>query len=224
MRKGQFTLAAVLGIFIILAVIFVFFLLGQSKINTAGELASIDNIVKANTAVHECLLSLEKDSLFAMGYHGGYVVLPYRETAFDTSTSILSVADMEANLQSSLEAEYASCAQDLEGSGFAVSWNRNAVVQVDLGHPVLITIASPGKVYEINNEANSMLLEDAELQENLDFSSLYGIVQEQYAEDMLIENYAGYQVNNSWSADYGSVLYQVRVESDAFVFRVGRVL
>lgn len=229
MKKGQFTLFIVLGFVLVLLIGLAVYVVSQNQKNEvkpSDALREIKNKDQAAAAVEECLFSLENESFYALGYHGGNVNFPYRDSFFEASPSLLSIQEMEENMQNYLEQNFASCEIVLENQKFAVEWNRRLNITVQFAEPVIITIKSPGMVYQRDTPSTNGLLRDVNIEIPVNFPELYSIVQEQYNTDefSVIKEYEGYSINNTASTDFTEQVFEIEDLETHFIFRIAKAI
>ena len=132
MKRGQFTLFAILGIIIIiiigLVLVYSSTLLSDSKTELSEEISSSEEVEEYYTSMDECLKSVVLDSLIYLGEHGGF----YDESIKNYAEGgVPELKDLEKEFENFLEVYSEYCLYYVDFEDYEYSPER-IEVNVDL--------------------------------------------------------------------------------------------
>ena len=129
-KKGQFTLFLILGLVILVAVI-TFFIVSQQE-NTATEIIQIESLEDARIAVESCITETIDQDIQSFGENGGYIAdNQYTFSSFNTNYELLSLEELQGNLETGIERSINDCGSVLENTPYSLSQSGRINIQVE---------------------------------------------------------------------------------------------
>ncbi len=190
--------------------------------DASSELTVIESLGDAAEAVESCVEEMAEDAFFTLGMYGGTVEEERGYSSFATIYGLDPVEDMEASLASYLEEHASDCVSVLEETSYTVEENGRMSVTVVFGEEVSIDVPSLGNVV---HESGSMSVDDVALELDVDFTSMYALMEELYSGvyGVPLLNEEAYLISLYVDEDYSEQLISIEDES-GFVYQVTKKL
>lgn len=218
-KKGQLTLFIVLGILLII-IATLFFILFQQQ-STATDITEIKSIEQARSAVESCMTETIQNDIQAFGAHGGYINAdPYTFSSFNTSYDLLSMNELEANLQTGMERSLSACRSVLENTPYKVTSTGRISINASFGEELDITGSSWGVVSDQTGK-ESEVISEIKQSESINLPEIYSLVQDLEADNWtpLIIN-KRYLIRTFYNEDLSEQLVQITDSTSGFVFQI----
>jgi len=218
MKRGQASVFIILGLIVLIVIIFVFLGSMGSKDSTSQEITEILNIDQAKDALETCIEEEIEESFFLMGTQGGYLIPKNNSYFFLTTYDILTVEEMESNMESYLETTILECETLLEDSEFTLE--KNGIdVMASFENRAEITVDWPVKViYGEKQETISQITESF----NVNLNNINEITNNLFESDygFPIEPYESFIINIFTTGDYTESLVEIYYLDEEFKFRI----
>ena len=218
MKKAQLSLFIGLGIVIV--ILAALFLLLRSSNDASTEISAIESIADARSAVESCIEDTIKEDILNFGLHGGYVNEQYSFSSFQTSYTLLSLEEMEENLQSSLERDLDSCADILDGTPYTLVLQERIHMNISFEEVIYIRGDSLGVVEDEMGRRES--IPEVEEEYAIHMPEIYSILEQAIAakQGIPILSLEDYTMNTVVHEDYTEVLLELVQENPFFIFRM----
>ena len=221
-KKGQFTLFVALGLVLIISIILVFVF--SQKESTATEITKIESLEDARLAVESCITETIEKDLKAFGEHGGYITEnQYSFSRFNTTYDLLSLEELQENLETGMERSLNDCSKVLENTPYNLIPNGRIHLQGEFSEEIKIMGDSLGTITTEDGTQSTSIAEIKQIYA-VNIPEIYSLTQElmNSKEGILILSTEKYIINIFSSEDYTEELIEVHQKETGFIFKITR--
>jgi len=170
MKRGQASAFIIMGLIIV--VIVVLFFLNSFNINPSNEITEITNIDQAQEAIESCIEETIEDAFHNQGLQGGVFKLQNYSPTFTTIYDLLTIEQMESNLEEYLNENIPDCSSLLDDTEFTI---EQSTIQTTASFKEEVEIEVSWPAIIINEEKQQMVSE-IQTTFDLNFISLYNTI------------------------------------------------
>ncbi|MAG78433.1 hypothetical protein CL616_03650 [archaeon] len=167
MKRGQASAFIIMGLIIV--VIVILFFMNTFKISSSNEITEIKNIDQAQELIENCIEETINDAFYTQGKQGGQLKLQNYSPIFTTTYDLLTIEQMENNLNEYLETKIPECSSFLENTEFTLQ-NNPIQVTSSFDNEVNIQVSWPAKIIYLDKQ---QLVSEVQVSYLIDFISLY---------------------------------------------------
>ncbi len=218
-KKGQFTLFIALGVVLLIAVIIIFLAFQQDS--TAREITQIESLEDARVAVESCITETIDQNIQSFGVNGGYTTEnQYTFSQFNTSYELLSLTELQGNLETGIERSLSGCGSIIENTPYTLSQNGRINLQVEFGEEIKITGNSLGMI-TTSEGTQSTTVKEIDQRKAINMLEIYSLMESFLAsEGIPIVTKEGYTINTFTNEDYTETLIEIYQNEPFFLFRI----
>jgi hypothetical protein len=203
MKKGQASAFIIMGLIIV--VIVVLFFLNSFDTTSAEEVTEIKNIDQAQEAIENCIEETIEDAFYTQGLQGGDFKLQNYSPTFTTTYNLLTIDQIETNIEEYLNTKVLDCSSLVENSEFALQ-ETEIQTTASFENEVGIEVSWPA---QISYEEKQQRISDIYLSFDLDFISLYDTISLYYENDGFPLQPNDYIVNIFTTESYDEALIEI---------------
>jgi hypothetical protein len=225
-KRGQATLLIIVGLVIFLIISIVIYLSLSQTNETAETLAKIESLEQASDAVEVCFDEFLEESIFTLGYFGGFMEDSDEFSSFHTVYTLISLEEMESNVERYVQRNIGSCAKVLDPTPFEFVNGEKPTVDVVLGEEVRLELEGYGIVQSREDLTQSLGVRSRTVELDINFIELHDIVQESLDNGygIPIKSYESFGINTFASEDYFEQLIKLYHSETGFTFRITKFI
>jgi hypothetical protein len=218
-KKGQMSLFILLGL-VLLAAVILFFVFTQS--NSTEDIAKIESLTDASTAIQNCIEETIQDKVFLWGLYGGTTETNrYSFSSFNTNTELLSLEELQQNLQTGLERSLNDCKNILEGTSYTLESNGRTQIEIVMEQELEIKVSSLG---EISDGQYTEAISETEERFAINMPEMYTFLTELKQDWTPLLSNEEYTIRTFYNEDFSEKLIQITDKDTEFVFQITSVL
>ena len=200
-----------------MTVLILFFVFGMSK-PSSNELVIIESLNDASSAVEVCIEEVLQNEIVNLGYYGGYT--SEQDSFFGTTNNLISLDEMETNLENSVNDKIIGCGEVLEGTPYDFLPDRRFYIEVNFEDSISIKGDSLGKVQ--NNVGLSQSIPKINFEYDVNMEEINSIIIElmNSESETPIISQKDYNINIFPNEVYDQMLIEIQQDNPYFRFRI----